>query len=130
MKPWVLLVILASGVSAQPAKDWFAYDGSAPLAYQENLISRRDGVRIYDSSYASPKGGRVRAYTVAPDRKGRFAGVVWQHGGGQYRNWFLPDAIAMAKAGTVSILMDAPANRPRKCAPLPRLMKSRARSRR
>ena len=69
-------------------------------------------MRIFDSSYASPKGGSVRAYTVAPDRAGRFAGIVWQHGGGQSRNWFLPDAVALAQAGAVSILMDAPVNRP------------------
>lgn len=54
----------------------------------------------------------MQAYTVVPDRKGRFAGMVWQHGGGQSRNWFLPDAIALARAGAVSILMNAPENRP------------------
>jgi cephalosporin-C deacetylase-like acetyl esterase len=54
----------------------------------------------------------VRAYTVAPVGRGQFAGIVWQHGGGQSRNWFLPDAVALAKVGVVSILMDGPGNRP------------------
>jgi hypothetical protein len=113
MKALLLIAFTACLLSGQGLKqDWFAYDPSAPLDYKETVISSRDGVRIYDSSYASPKGGRVRAYTVAPDRGGRFAGIVWQHGGGQYRNWFLPDAVALAKAGAVSILMDAPQNRP------------------
>jgi cephalosporin-C deacetylase-like acetyl esterase len=107
---WILLLLAAP--SPAQRQDWFEYDPSAPLDYRETLISTRAGVRIYDSSYASPKGGRVRAYTVAPDRKGRFAGIVWQHGGGQNRNWFLPDAIALAQAGAISILMDAPSNRP------------------
>lgn len=111
MKETVLVLsFLIATVSAQQA--WFEYDRSAPIDYQEKLISTSGGVRIYDSSYASPKGGRVRAYTVAPDRSGRFAGIVWQHGGGQSRNWFLPDAVALAKSGAVSILMDAPGNRP------------------
>jgi cephalosporin-C deacetylase-like acetyl esterase len=107
-----VLLLLAPMLAARPAKDWFAYDSSAPPDYRETLLSTRDGVRVYDSSYASPIGGRVRAYTVAPERPGRYAGIVWQHGGGQNRNWFLPDAIALAKAGVVSILMDAPSNRP------------------
>jgi cephalosporin-C deacetylase-like acetyl esterase len=112
VKRTYLLLLLAPALAAQPAKDWFAYDSTAPVNYRETLLSTRDGVRIYDSSYASPAGGRVRAYTVSPERPGRYAGVVWQHGGGQYRNWFLPDAVALAKAGVVSILMDAPWNRP------------------
>jgi cephalosporin-C deacetylase-like acetyl esterase len=105
-------VLLLAALNAQE-RDWFAYDASAPLDYRETLISTRDGVRIYDSSYASPIGGRVRAYTVAPERPGPYGGIVWQHGGGQSRNWFLPDAIALAKRGAVSILMDAPAYRPK-----------------
>jgi cephalosporin-C deacetylase-like acetyl esterase len=108
---WILLLLTTLPLLAQKS-DWFEYDQTAPLDYRETLISTRDGVRVYDSSYASPKGGRVRAYTVVPDRKGRFAGIVWQHGGGQNRNWFLPDAIALARAGAISILMDAPSNRP------------------
>ena len=108
---WILLLLTALPLPAQQP-DWFEYDRTAPLDYRETLISNRDGVRVYDSSYASPRGGRVRAYTVVPDRKGRFAGIVWQHGGGQTRNWFLPDAIALARAGAISILMDAPSNRP------------------
>ena len=98
-RPFALAFVIAA-LAAQPVKrDWFVYNQAAPLEYRENLISTRDGVRVFDSSYSSPKGGRVRAYTVAPDRNGRFAGIVWQHGGGQTRNWFMPDAVAFAKAG-------------------------------
>jgi cephalosporin-C deacetylase-like acetyl esterase len=108
-----LLLFVSFLLQAQPApKDWFAYDPGAPLDYREALLSDRGGVRTYDASFASPKGGRAPVYIVAPSRKGRFAGVVWQHGGGQNRNWFLPDAIELAKAGAVSILMDSPSNRP------------------
>lgn len=113
MQVSLLITFMALILSGQHLKqDWFAYNRSSPLDYKETLISSHDGVRIYDSSYASPKGGRVRAFTVAPDRNGQFAGIVWQHGGGQFRSWFLPDAIELAKAGAVSILMDAPENRP------------------
>src|SRR5258708_18639444 len=78
-----MLLLLTSLPLLAQKSDWFEYDRSAPLDYRETLLSTRDGVRVYDSSYASPKGGRVRAYTVVPDRKGRFAGIVWQHGGGR-----------------------------------------------
>jgi len=114
-----LLLFLAPALAAEAPKDWFAYDASTPIDYRETLLSSRDGVRVYDSSYASPTGGRVRAYTIAPERPGRHAGIVWQHGGGQTRNWFLPDAIALAKLGVVSILMDAAWNRPPEMRPPP-----------
>jgi hypothetical protein len=81
MKVAIVLALGLSGLCTARASDWFEYDKSAPLAYEDKLISTRDGTRIYDSSYATPKGGCVRAYTVAPDNSGRFAAVVWQHGG-------------------------------------------------
>src|SRR5260370_30577456 len=107
---WILLLLATLPLPAQQP-DWFEYDRTAPLDYRETLISTRDGVRVYDSSYASPKGGRVRAYTVVPDRKGRFAGIVCQPGGGQGRNWFLPAAIALASDGAPTTSRHSPAKR-------------------
>lgn len=108
----VLTCHVLLGACAFAQSSIFDYDASAPIDYKEQLISAHDSVRVSDASFTSPKGGRVRCYVVAPDRRGHFAGIVWQHGGSEDRSWFLPDAIAMAKRGAVSVLMDAPNVRP------------------
>ena len=106
------VLVLIPACFAQGDPRLFDYDASAPVGYQETLLKTEGGVKVYDASFASPTGGRVPCYVVAPARKGKFAGIVWQHGGGQNRQWFLPDAIELAAAGAVSVLMDSPYNRP------------------
>ncbi len=108
----VLPIVLLLAAPIDDLARLFDYDRTAPLAYEQARISTRDGVSVFDVSYASPRGGRVRAYLVAPEAKGPHAGVVWQHGGNQDRNWFLPDAIRLAGMGVVSLLLDAPDQRP------------------
>ena len=44
----------------------FAYDRRLPLDMRETGVENRDGARVHDISYASPKGGRVTAYLVVP----------------------------------------------------------------
>lgn len=108
-------LLLALGVVPLPAQTgsaWFAYDDKAPLQYSESRVSERGGVLIFDARFASPRGGFVTCYVVAPKHKDRKAGIVWQHGGGQDRQWFLPDAVELAKVGAVSVLLDGPSERP------------------
>ncbi len=110
-----LVLVTATGLSGQSYDQLvkqFDYDSTAPLEYEQRRISAREGVTVYDVSYASPAGGHVPAYLVVPGGPGPFAGIVWQHGGAQYRTWFLTDAIRLAKDGAVSLLVDAPWNRP------------------
>ncbi|HEX8000895.1 MAG TPA: alpha/beta fold hydrolase [Pyrinomonadaceae bacterium] len=89
----------------------FAYDRRLPLDVRETGVENRDGARVHDISYASPKGGRVTAYLVVPFGKGMFAGVVFMHGRPGSRNNFLDEALSLARAGTVSLLIDAPFSR-------------------
>lgn len=90
----------------------FDYDKETAFDFREGAMKTREGVTVYDASFISPKGGRVPCYVVAPVKKGKYAGIVWQHGGGQNRQWFLPDAIDLARnGGAVSILLDAPFER-------------------
>ena len=63
---------------------------------------------MYDLTYASPKGGRVTAYLVAPAGKGPFAGLVFGHWGPGNRTEFLPEATLYARAGAASLLVDYP----------------------
>ncbi len=87
----------------------YEYDQKAPLDVQEKSVEDKEGVQVHDISYAGTKEGRVVAYLVTPPGKGPFAGIVWMHWLGatnSNRNEFLDDAVASAKKGAVSILVD------------------------
>jgi dienelactone hydrolase len=95
----------------------FNYDQKASLDIQETGVEKRGSVEVHDISYASPKGGRVPAYLVVPAGKGPFAAVIWGHWymeGSEFRNRkeFLAEAVALAPAGVVSLLIDGPIARP------------------
>lgn len=89
----------------------FDYDQRLPLDVREAGVENRGGVLVHDISYASPKGGRVTAYLVVPSDKGRFAGLIFMHMRPGSRNNFLDEALSLARAGTVSLLIDAPFSR-------------------
>ena len=115
-----VLFFAAATLAAQSYTDLvkrFDYDRSAPLDVREVGVQDRGGVKIYDISYASPKGGRVPAYLVVPSGKGPFAAAIWGHwywGNSPQRNRteFLDEAVVLAKSGLVSMLYDGPIARP------------------
>lgn len=96
----------------------FAYDASAPLDVREaGREERAGGVSVVDLTYASPKGGRVPAYLVVPAGRGPFPAVLyghWMMDGSpmKHRGEFLEEALVLARAGAVSLLIDAPFVRP------------------
>lgn len=86
-----------------------AYDASAPLDLREEApVQQQDGVTVHDVSWVSPLGGRATAWLVVPDGDGPHAGVVYLHGSETWRDDFLDEAVAMARGGAVSIVIDAP----------------------
>ena len=89
----------------------FDYRQNAPLDVKKNGVEEKNGASVHDVSYASPKGGRVTAYLVVPSRKGKFAGVIFMHSRPGSRNTFLDEALTLARAGAVSLLIDAPFSR-------------------
>ncbi|HEX7136981.1 MAG TPA: hypothetical protein VF219_04010, partial [Vicinamibacterales bacterium] len=94
----------------------FNYDRRAPLEVREAGVQDRGSVAIHDISYASPRGGRVPAYLVVPAGKGPFAAIVWGHwywenSPARSRSEFLDEAIAIANAGVVSVMIDCPVAR-------------------
>jgi cephalosporin-C deacetylase-like acetyl esterase len=109
-----LVLLLAATYGPAPAQNQpiaemrrlFDYDQKAPLDIKEVGVINRNGVRIHDITYASPKSGRVTAYLVMPNGRGRFAGVVFGHWGYGTRTEFLPEAMLYARAGVVSLLVD------------------------
>jgi dienelactone hydrolase len=102
----------------QPAADRtptvFDYDASTPIDVIGAGASRHGAAAVQDVSYASPKGGRVPAYLVVPDGRGPFAGIVFVHWGQGNRSEFVAEALAVADAGAISLLLDAPFNRVKK----------------
>ena len=87
----------------------FAYE-SVAFDLKEDSVKEQDGVTIRDVNYAAytaPRG-RIKAYLVRPARNGRCAGVLFFHWLGEpngNRNQFLDEAVALAKQGTVSLLI-------------------------
>jgi len=98
--------VVAQGQSIDELRRMFDYDQKAALDVKEVSVINRNGVRIHDITYASPKSGRVTAYLVVPAGRGRFAGVVFGHWALGTRTEFLPEAMLYAKAGVVSLLVD------------------------
>jgi hypothetical protein len=43
------------------------------LAIKDTLLQDKNGINVYDLTYASPKEGRVTAYLIVPPGKGPFA---------------------------------------------------------
>lgn len=84
------------------------YDQKVPLDIQEVAVTDHRGVKVHDFTFSSPKGGRVTAYLVVPSEKGPHAGIVFGHWGKGNRTEFLAEAIALARAGAVSVLIDYP----------------------
>lgn len=114
----LLLVISTSGVAFAQAKSIrelrrnFEYDRSLPLDVKEVGVEDRDGLRIHDISYQSPRGGRVTAYLVAPSgRRRRLPGIIFMHSRPGSRKNFLDEALSLAKGGAVALLIDAPFSR-------------------
>ena len=90
----------------------FSYDPKAPLDIQESAVENRGAVKLHSISYASPKAGRVTAYLVVPVAKGPFPAVIFMHWGQGNRTAFLAEALLYGRAGAVSLLIDAPFERP------------------
>jgi dienelactone hydrolase len=92
----------------------FNYDASVPFDVKVNSETGQDGAIVTDLSYAAHDkqwapnlGGRTVAYLVRPAQKqGSFAGVVFLHWLGSGRREFLDEAVALAKRGVVSLLIN------------------------
>jgi dienelactone hydrolase len=84
----------------------FAYDDSAPLNVVERKTKSQKGAEIVDVVFDAADR-KVSAFLVLPKGKPK-AAVLWAHWYGEEpnanRTEFLPDALALAKEGVVSLL--------------------------
>ncbi len=95
----------------------FDYNRTAPLDVQESATREGAGFMVREISYASPRGGRVPATLIIPTGTGRFPVVMfghWMKPGSPLMNRreFLAEAELLARAGAISMLIDAPLVRP------------------
>jgi hypothetical protein len=106
--------ILASGNAGAQTFDeltaLYRYDRSAPLDIRQTEMGSHAGYKLSSISYALPKVGRISGYLVSPDGEGRKPAIVWMHSGGPIE--YLGNAILMAKAGAVSLLVGKRKARP------------------
>jgi CubicO group peptidase (beta-lactamase class C family)/pimeloyl-ACP methyl ester carboxylesterase len=112
---WAFRKILAGNPQSNPLQEYsrlYEYDAKAPLDVQGTVIREVNGIKVYDITYASPKGGRVTGYVVVPPGNGPFAGLLFGHWGPGTRTEFLPEAMLYAEAGAVSVMIDYPWVRP------------------
>jgi dienelactone hydrolase len=104
------VIALAEAIAQQPAL--FEYDRSAPFRYQEEMIRSEPQFDVAGAGIQGPRGGKLNMLVVRPRGKGPFAGVVFQHGGVQSMLTYLAEAELLARAGAVSLVVEAPAGRP------------------
>jgi len=119
------VILVLSHLSAMDSYDQLLqhwdYDKDMPLDFQQTKIMDRDGIMIYDITYASPLGNRgaavgpnggvVTAYLIVPPGEGPFPAVIYGHWcmpGSEKKNRteFLDEAIVLAQAGVISLLPD------------------------
>jgi cephalosporin-C deacetylase-like acetyl esterase len=108
---------MVAQISSPESAKHFTDDASALLDIKEISVQDRDGVMIHDITYVGSNGDTVPAYLVVPAGKGKFAAIVWGHwlmpnSSTSNRAEFLQEAIVLAPAGVVSLLIDAPQARP------------------
>ncbi len=89
----------------------FDYDRSAPLAVISGKTTTSQGIVREELSYRAGASLRLKAYFVHPASGGPWPLVIWSPGAGGDRREQLPEAVAFARSGSASLLVDAPPNR-------------------
>jgi len=91
----------------------FDYDGKSGLDTRETNVEKRGDVRLIEINYSGANGDRVPAYLLIPHGNGPFPAIIWGHWLKQgsplaNKDEFLEEALALARSGVISLLIDAP----------------------
>jgi cephalosporin-C deacetylase-like acetyl esterase len=106
------LLAVALWASGGVKSDLFEYDRARPIDVQQTGVERRDGVEVADLTYLKLDGTRNAAYLVAPARiRSGHPAVLFVHWYGppsptSNRTQFLDEAVDLARAGTISLLIE------------------------
>jgi dienelactone hydrolase len=83
----------------------FTYDKGLPLDIREREVAIRNGIRVVTVSFAIGPGVPSDCLLVIPaHRRTKTGAIVWMHSGGYFEQ--LPDAMLLAQAGAISLLID------------------------
>ena len=96
---------------AAPDNKLFEYDRALPFDLQKQSLSPRRDVIVTGASFQTLKGRRadcIIVEPVSPAAKDKRPAVVFQHGGGQSMSNYVAEAVLLAKAGAVSLILEAP----------------------
>lgn len=85
-----------------------AAPSEVPLDVKPLRTQKRGDVTVTELTYAAPKSAPVPAYLVTPPGTGPFPAVLFQHQAQGTKSEFLDEALSLARAGVVSLLVDAP----------------------
>ena len=108
MRP--ILILAAALLGSVELAAQFDYDVRQPFDTTCEPVGARTDAMIEGCGFTGPKGGRLNFIKVSPkNAKPPFAGVIFQHGGGQSMTNYLSEAFILARVGVVSIVADAPA---------------------
>lgn len=117
----LVALVVASATSAghatEPQATLFAYDRSVPLGVSWGRTVDLGGVVRKQFAFDALGKARVAGYFVRPKRGARIPLVLWTPGSGGDRNEELPDAVALARDGVASLLVDPPASEVVTCNP-------------
>jgi hypothetical protein len=91
----------------------FDYDSKTGLDIREINYQKRGNIMLIELNYAGSGGDRVPAYLVLPHGGDDHPAIIWGHWlkkGSPLanKNEFLEEALVLARAGVVSLLIDAP----------------------
>jgi pimeloyl-ACP methyl ester carboxylesterase len=106
------LLLAAATLLAMPGQlpAQFDYDRKQAFDTTCESLNPRSDAEIRGCGFTGPRGGRVNFIRVDPHGlKPPYAGVIFQHGGGQSMTNYLSEALMLARVGVVSMLVDAPA---------------------
>jgi dienelactone hydrolase len=85
----------------------FDYERDAPLDLRRQRHLHHQGVTVDDITYAG-RGGRVAAFLIVPDGRGKRAGVVFVHGYGGSRYDFLAEGVGVSVLGADVVTITMP----------------------
>lgn len=94
-------VAVAPDLAAQ-----FAYDANAPLDVIERGSALDGSLTVRDIDFATPKGGRARAFLIAPQTSARIPAMVFVAGSNQRREDIRPEAIGVAHRGVIALVLE------------------------
>ena len=101
----------AATQAAPLSADAFSYNASAPFGLKIIHQVHEGSLTIEDITFASPKGGQIKAQLILPRQRMNRGGVLFVHWLGDPKTTnlteFHRDALTVAQRGNVALLIDA-----------------------